>query len=112
MSTLFAAEDVPAKIDSTSLEYVKCRVEKKVNGVAADPTGDVVQMGFTLTETATGITLKTADWETTPTGYYVRCLVGPGGTTTLTAGKTYYVWVKITDTPEAPVKPGGMLRVT
>jgi hypothetical protein len=113
MSTLFAEQAKPAEYDATSLEYIKCRVEKRINGVVVSPTGDVVAMAFTLSKTGAGATFKTADWETTSEGYFVRCLIGPGGgETTLTAGKQYYVWVKITDSPEVPVKPGGMLNVT
>lgn len=113
MSTLFLEQAKPPEYDSTSLEYIKCLVEKRVGGTLVDPTADVVKMAFTLTKTGTGATFYNADWETTSTGYYVRCLVGPGGgTTTLVAGNVYYVWVKITDSPEAPVKPGGLLAVT
>jgi hypothetical protein len=113
MSTLFAEQAKPAEYDSTSVEYIKCRVEKRINGVVVDPSADVVSMAFTLTKTGTGASFKSADWETTSQGYYIRCLVGPGGgTVTLVAGKSYYVWVKITDSPEIPVKSGGMLAVT
>ena len=81
-----------------------------------NPTADTVTMAFT----AAGVDpvlgdYKTASWETdattTPSTYYARCLVGPGGTVTLAAG-TYEVWVKITDSPEVPVKRSGTLVVT
>lgn len=95
-------------ISSLSLEYVKVQVTKDDN---TNPTGDVVKMAFV----ADGVTpqsgdFKTADWQTVNSGYYVRCLVGPGGIITLTAG-LYVVWVKITDNPEIPVKRVNFLKV-
>jgi len=79
-----------------------------------DPTSDTVQMAFVNGEPTSG-DWKTATWEadssTNPTTYYARCLVGPGGTVTLSDGD-YQVWVKITDSPEVPVLKAGRLVVT
>ena len=88
----------------------------KQSGAAVNPTADTVTMAFT----AAGVDpvpgdYKTSTWETdattTPSTYYARCLVGPAGTVALAAG-TYEVWVKITDSPEVPVKRSGTLVVT
>lgn len=105
-----------AEIAATSLEYVRVPVSAEASGSTVDPTGDVVTMAFmTSTSSPASGDLKTASWETdattTPDTYYARCLVGTGGAVVLTAGTTYHVWVKITDSPETPLKRAGRLRV-
>jgi hypothetical protein len=68
-------------------------------------------MAFTKGPTPVSGDWKTAEWETAGTKRYARCLVGPGGTTTLAKG-LWAVWVKLTDNPEIPVKKAdGMLEV-
>ncbi len=100
-----------------SLKYVRVPVRVTKNGVAVDPTGDVVQMAFMAQGAGdpAGGDWKTASWETDPTTtpptYYARCLVGPGGTATLAKG-TYLVWVKITDVPEVPADPVAPITIT
>lgn len=100
-------------ISALSLEYVRVPVYAKEAGATVDPTGLTVQMAFTTTTPVTG-DWKSASWETDattdPDTYYARCLVGPAGTITLSAG-TYLVWVKITSSPEIPVKFAGGLTV-
>ena len=49
-------------------------------------------------------------WEDMVGGHLARCLVGTGGAVALTAG-TYWVFVKVTDSPEAPVVMAGPIRV-
>lgn len=106
----------PLVISSLSKEYVRVRVFAKNAGAAVNPTADVVEMAFKSdgTEPSTP-DWKTAAWETDattdPDTYYARCLVGPGGTVTLTDG-SYDVWVRVTDSPEIPVKKAGRLVVT
>lgn len=101
---------------ATSLEYVAVNVTSTVAGVRVDPTADSVFMAFkTDGDYPASGDFVTASWETnsttTPATYTALCLVGPGGTTTLTAG-TYQVFVKITDNPEIPVLPvHGSLRI-
>lgn len=102
---------------ATSLEYVRTRVDVTDDtGAAVDPTSDPVAMAFTANgaDPVSG-DWKTASWTTDATGarpvYRARCLVGPAGTVTLTAG-LYAVWVRITDSPEIPVIPAGYLRIT
>lgn len=102
-----------AEIASSSVEYVRVPVSASAAGVAVDPTADTVQMAFLATASApVSGDWKTASWETdastNPDTYYARCLVGSA--VTLTAG-TYTVWVKVTDSPETPVKRAGLLRV-
>jgi hypothetical protein len=105
---------VPATISAASLQYVRVPVAAKVAGAVVDPTADVVTMAFMAGGTPTTGDLKTASWETDPTTspptYSARCLVGPGGAVTLTAG-LWSVWVKITDSPEIPLLHAGSLRV-
>lgn len=102
-------------ISALSLEKVRARVSAKNNGVVVNPTADTVQMAFTVAgaDPIAG-DWKTAEWETDattePDTYYARCLVGPAGTVTLAAGM-YQAWVKITDSPEIPVKRSGLLVV-
>jgi hypothetical protein len=104
-------------MSSASLEYVQAPVIATVGGSPFNPTGDPVQFAF-LTGTAapTGPDWKAGSWDGTqprPTGnaYLAQCLVGPGGTVTLAPG-TYTMWIKITDSPEVPVIPVGLLTIT
>lgn len=106
----------PPEISALSKEYVRVRVQLKVNGIDTNPTSDAVSMAFMSGTTApsTG-DFKTGSWETdattSPATYWARCLVGPGGgVITLTAG-LYNVWLQITDSPEVPVRKCGLLRV-
>ena len=103
-------------VSSLSKEYVRVRVVAEASGVAVNPTADVVEMAFISGDTEpTSPDWKSASWETDattdPDTYYARCLVGPGGTVTLADG-LYQVWVRVTDSPEIPVKKSGQLQVT
>lgn len=105
----------PKRIPASSKVYVRAKVSAKISGVWKDPTADAVKLAFMVGSTApTSGDWQTGSWETdattTPTTYYARCLVGPGGTITLTAG-TYEVWVQVTDSPEVPVLQAGPLTV-
>lgn len=98
-----------------SLEYVRVPVAAKTAGVAVNPSADVVVMAFTAVDVDPVVgDWKTASWETdattTPTTYYARCLVGPGGTVTLAVG-VFDCWVKVTDAPEIPARRAGNLQV-
>lgn len=106
---------MPAEIPSASLEYVRVHVHAKASGADIDPTADTVAMAFMVGDAAPSSgDLKTASWETDPTTtpptYYARCLVGTGGAIALKPGR-YTVWVKITDSPEVPLRPAGPLKV-
>jgi hypothetical protein len=82
-----------------------------------NPTVDTVQMAFapaTYPETPpTSGSWVTATWVTFPgPAYWAECLVGPAsGGTALSLG-SYQVWLKIIDSPEAPVLQSCMLTIT
>lgn len=101
-------------IPAGSLEYVQVAVTANVNNAAYNPTSDQVEFAFPATSD-TPTTWYSGAWETTPapaTGAWTaQCLIGPGGTATLTAG-TYAVWLRITDNPERPVRQVGLLQIT
>lgn len=95
----------PLRISSLTKEYVRVPVAAREGSDDVDPTATTVVMAFTL-DGAEPSSWQTASWETDadtdPDTYYARCLIGPGGTITLTEG-SYTVWVKVTDSPEIPV---------
>lgn len=101
---------------ASSLAYITVPIGAKFNGVAIDPTADVVQMAFVSegTEPVEG-DYRSGSWETDDSGfepiYYARCLVGPGGTVTLSA-QVWDCYVRITDTTEIPVFSAGQIRLT
>lgn len=106
----------PVEISSLSLEYVYVPVAARAAGAAVNPTSDAVALAFVVGATSpVSGDWKTATWDTdattTPATYRVRCLVGPAGAVTLVPGM-YQVWVKVTDSPEIPVKLAGPLKVT
>lgn len=102
-------------LSSLSKEYVRVGVAAKEAGVAVNPTADVVQMAFVApgAEPAGG-DWQTASWETDqstePDSYFARCLVGPGAV--VLAEGTWAVWLKVTDSPEVPVREVGRLIIT
>lgn len=100
---------------ANSLEYVRVPMASERAGAPYNPTGDTVVMAFIAGPAApTSGDWKTASWDTDastyPPTYIAQCLVGPGGTVTLAAG-TWTVWVKVTDSPEVPVKRAGQMKV-
>ena len=86
-----------------SREYVAVPVSAVVNGAAINPTTDTVNFAFTASRSTPPSTFVAGSWETEGGTYYARCLVGPGGTTTLAVGQ-WATWVKVTDNPEIPVR--------
>lgn len=100
---------------TASLEYVRVPMASERSGAPYDPTADTVQMAFLASAgPPAGGDWKTASWDTDsstyPPTYYAQCLVGPAGTVTLAAG-VWSVWVKVTDSPEVPVKRAGQIKV-
>lgn len=96
-----------------SLEYIPAQVTAVKAGVSYNPTADVVAMTFapgTVTAVPASPTWYAASWDTAGTAYTALCLVGPGGTTTLTVG-IWTVFVKVTDNPEVPVKNAGQIQM-
>jgi hypothetical protein len=96
-------------ISQLSLQYVAIPVKATLlTGASDNPTSDPVYMAFMpqATQVPQLSDWKTAIWATRPSDilnpYAAACLVGPGGTITLTVG-TYVIYVKVTDNPEVPV---------
>lgn len=107
---------MPAILSAISLEYVQVPVLANLGTGPYNPTGDAVQMAFVHPRATPGFSdWLAAVWKTDTTGtlpkYYSCCLVGPGGTITLTPGQ-YDVWVKITDSPEVPAIFAGQVQIT
>lgn len=103
-------------ISRNSTEYVRVPVAARSSGAAVDPTADTVTMAFLAgAGPPESGDWKTASWDTDastyPPTYRAQCLIGPtGGTVTLTAG-VWSVWVKVTDSPEVPVKRAGQIKI-
>lgn len=103
------------QISSLSTEYVGIPVQSTTAGTTHDPTSDAVSFAFV---TGYGSAPTSGQWVTGSWAYtnnplypYVaRCLIGPTGATALTDGN-YVVWLKITDSPEVPVRIGGELNI-
>lgn len=104
-------------IDSNSVVYVRAPLIKPLkNGVAYDPTGDVVDLAIIPSTQAkpTSGDWKTAGWEPSNGSgtYWGRLLVGPGTMFgQLTAG-TYLVSMRVHDNPETPILTSGYITVT
>lgn len=102
-------------LSSLSTEYIRAEVSAVESGVAVDPTGDTVDFAFMLdggdTEPGGGDWV-TGEWETDAAGptYYARILIGPSGET-LAEGQ-HDVWLKITSSPEIPVRKIGVVNIT
>ncbi len=100
-------------LSTLTLEYVRYTVAALVNGAVYNPTGDTVQFAFT-TPGVLPTAYVAGSWETAagpPAQYVAKCLVGPGGTTTLGKG-VYDAWIKITDSPEVIVRFVGQIKVS
>jgi hypothetical protein len=119
MQGLLEGADVSAVFAFSASYPVYVLAQVKADEGATDPTGDTVQMAFLQdppeeAAPASG-DWKTASWttltSTNPARYKAKCLVGPGGVITLTAG-TWWVWVKVTDSPETPALYSGRVQVT
>ena len=100
-----------------SREFVSVAITATAAGSPVNPTSDAVEFAFTApaTDPAPG-DWKTGSWDGTeprPPGsaYIAHCLVGPGGTVELPVGR-YTMWVRVTDNPEVPVIPFGLLHIT
>ncbi len=98
---------MPAVIPSSSIEYIRVPITASV-----ELNTQVVEMQLTA-KTPTGSPPQT------PVAWQVAAWVGAAGTTRtcrslfgpLTAGQ-YDAWVKIQDSPEAPVRVAGTVTVT
>ncbi len=108
-------------ISSDSLEEVNVRWTADLDGTVIDPTVTplVVQMAFPASSgnplsPAHAVSWFTASWlapgSSKGKGWVAQCLVGPGGSVTLAAGK-YDVWSWVTGSPESPKKFAGTITV-
>lgn len=96
------------EIPSISVEYARVKL-------SADVTlgTQTVQMAFLTSSTAepTGGDWQAATWlGDAGTTRHAGVLVGPGAFV-LTEGE-WWVWWRITDTPEVPARRGGRIRIT
>jgi hypothetical protein len=102
------------RISVLSTTYVLCRVSATENGAAANPTSGTVHFAFIPESQDNASPASSAwvvgSWETGTDGYWARCLVGPSGTTTLTANN-YDVWIKVTKSPETVIDRVGVLNI-
>lgn len=102
------------QLSSLSTEYVRVPVSAFEDGVEVNPSPLAVEMAFPAygVEPAGGDWV-TAEWEPGAAcgGWFARCLVGPAGAVTLANG-SYDVWVRVTDSPETPVRKAGPIRIT
>jgi hypothetical protein len=88
------------RISSLSKEYLLIAVIADV--VVTD---DPVAWAFTDPD-VDPTSWTSGDWE----GTQARILVGPGGSVTLTKG-THDVWLKVTDSPEVPIRRVAQISV-
>ena len=95
-----------------SVEYLRVPVCATRAGVPYDPTADPVAFAFcpaaSADDPADDLTYHNGIWETVSGVHYAKCLYGSGWT--LSPG-AYLVLLKITDSPETPVKKAGWLKV-
>lgn len=104
---------------ATSTEPVQLLVEATQGGSQYNPSGDPVAIAI-LPDTSPAPAFGSSSWNTAswevdpgdPPSYWASLLVGPlNGGLVLTAG-TYVVYVKITDNPAVPIKPGAYLAIS
>jgi len=102
-----------AVLSVISREYIKVPVNVKKNGVYVDPTDTIASMAFidTKTDMPGDTDWTVSSWESgLGHKYYIRCLVGLDGDIELAAG-IYWVWIKIEDAPETPIRQVGNVRI-
>jgi hypothetical protein len=95
-------------------EYVNVNVSLAVLGLgSSSPTGDAVYMAFLQTVgTPQTSDWKTAAWTTQSAPYIASVLVGPDNGGLNLAKGSYYVWLKLVDTPEVTFILAGTLSIT
>ena len=102
-----------------STEPVQLSIAATVNGAVYDPSGDPVAIAFVPKQTSgpppdpTSGEWQPATWEVDPGPiFWASILVGPlNGGVPLAPG-SYIAYVKVTDNPAVPVKPGCYFTVT
>ncbi|MFJ6215015.1 hypothetical protein ACIQGZ_17015 [Streptomyces sp. NPDC092296] len=102
-------------IPVSSREYVLVTVTAMVDGAPYDPTADLVEFAFAPVGAVDPDVWRPASWDAGPvpgtSTFTARCLVGPGAPTELPRGR-YTVWLRVTDSPEVPVRNAGLLAIT
>lgn len=107
---------------ASSTELVQFQVAATLDGAAYNPTSDAVAVAFVPVTSplpsapAPGSGLwNAASWETDSgysVTYWASVLIGPeNGGIALTAG-AYIAFVKITDSPAVPIRPGAFLIIS
>ena len=99
---------------AASTEYVLVPISEQIGGTVVDLTVFPVAVALVLDGTSPATSdWHTADWEVNAvTGdQQARLLVGPAGVVTLSAGKAYRPWVKVTASPQVYVSEApGLVR--
>lgn len=100
------------EIRADSTEYVTATITSN-----ADLTANTVEVALpeTGTDPITYLLAEVVSSVSQGTGKYLttyRLLLGPGGVMTLTKGATYDWIVKVTDTPEIPIRAAGTVTAT
>lgn len=101
------------KLSTLTKEYIRVPVEAREGSVIVNPTTDVVAFAFMASGKPTAPAFTTGAWETDGSAYFARIVVGgtgTGATKELAAG-VYAVWLKVTDSPEVPVRMIGTLEM-
>lgn len=94
-----------------STEYIRAAVTAYKNGQPYTPTADVVQFAFPASGLEPPSVWYDGSWESnTEPPYYADCLVGPAGVYVTSSGN-WDVFLKLQDSPEAPVRLIGVLHV-
>jgi len=100
---------------AASLEFHRWAVAATLDGAPHDPTQDPLTFALSTATDADPVAptdgFVNGQWETEAPSVYVACLLcGPGGAVAPTPG-TYYVWMKVTDSPESPLRLVDTLKV-
>ena len=104
-------------VSRLSTQFVVIPLAAAKAGAAYNPTSDTLQFTFMPTATQVPVTADwvSGSWETVTNSpvypYNAKCLIGPSGVTALTLGN-YYMYMKVTDSPEIPVFVAGTLAIS
>lgn len=106
-------------ISVLSTEYILFPVLPTIGTETIDPTGNTVEVAIIDSGNPEEDDWQTAEWELDGSdpvldddgNYLAKLLVGPGDDALTLALGTYKLWIRITDTPEIPVRQVGPLYV-
>lgn len=97
-------------IPSISTEYVRMGFLLERDGEFVDPTGYAVSLNYTASPDTAPVDWVSGSWEVSDGTYYARVLTGPTGAVNPGPG-TWVLWAKVTASPEAPVRCGGLVVI-